>query len=158
MILAALFVSSLFVDYRAVVRDLWSSVAPLSLPDSTVDPGPFAPWISARIKTVDGRSRAIGIELSRTSAFPKSAAEIEAALAVPRPLVRRPACAERARDRLRPLRALRREGRVPGSRHAAGARARERRLGRPHRRRAARRQAAAARARALTGLAGARNI
>jgi hypothetical protein len=83
LLLAALVVSSLLVDYRAFLRDLWSSATPLSLPDSTVDPGAFAPWLSARIKTVDGRSRAIGVELSRTNAFPKSAPEIEAALAAP---------------------------------------------------------------------------
>ena len=83
VLLAVLFVVSIFVDYRALLRDLKDSVSPLAASELEVTAPDFAPWFTVDGRDVESGSRVVVLTLKRTAAFPKSDGELEAALAAP---------------------------------------------------------------------------
>lgn len=73
----ALLVSSVFVDYRALLGRVADSMTPVSADDIAVDVGPFATSFSVDKKAIAKGSRALVLTLKRGEGFPLSDQDIQ---------------------------------------------------------------------------------
>lgn len=99
--LAGLFaISSIFVDYRQLYRDIAEKAAPINPDEIIVDNANFAEYFTVKSKSRSKNGGYLILTLEKTAQFPSSPADVDKAITTTMPATRRLAAEAIARGRL----------------------------------------------------------